>query len=65
MILRRLQNGAFAEPHALFEGHFERDPGANLAAYDVDRSGRYFIMLKSAAQPRELRVVKNWGTELP
>jgi hypothetical protein len=65
MMLRRLQNGAFAEPHALFEGHFERDPGANLAAYDVDRSGRYFIMLKSAAQPRELRVVKNWGTELP
>ena len=35
-----------------------------LAAYDVDFQGRFFIMLKSALQPRELRVVKNWGTEV-
>jgi Tol biopolymer transport system component len=65
MVLRPLENGVFAEPRVLFEGHFERDPGANLAAFDVDRQGRFFVMLKSAAQPRELRVVKNWGTELP
>ena len=65
IVLRALQKGVFAEPRVLFEGHFERDPGANLAAYDVDRQGRFFIMLKSAVQPRELRVVKNWGSELP
>ena len=43
------------------EGHFERDPGANLARYHVDPQGRFFIMLKSAVRPRELRVVRNWG----
>ena len=47
----------------MFEGHFERDPGANLAAYDVD-GRRNFIMLKSALISRELRIVQNWGTEL-
>jgi Tol biopolymer transport system component len=65
MVIRPLVDGNLGEPRALFEGHFERDPGSNLAAYDVDPRGRFFIMLKSAAQPRELRVVKNWGTELP
>ena len=64
IMLRALQNGTLAEPRALFEGHFERDPGSNLAAYDVDPQGRFLIMLKSALQPRELRVVKNWQTEL-
>jgi eukaryotic-like serine/threonine-protein kinase len=64
MVLRPLKSGTFGDPRVLFEGHFERDPGANLAAYDVDPRGRFFIMLKSAAQPRELRVVKNWGSEL-
>jgi eukaryotic-like serine/threonine-protein kinase len=64
MMLRALQKGVLAEPRLLFEGHFERDPGSNLAAYDVDRLGR-FIMLKSANRPREVRVVQNWGTELP
>jgi hypothetical protein len=64
VVLRALESGALKEPHALFEGHFERDPGANLASYDVDPQGRFFIMLKTASQPRELRVVKNWGTEL-
>ena len=54
---------SLARPRDLFDGHFERDPGANLAAYDVDPQGRFFIMLKSALQPRELRVVQNWGTE--
>ena len=55
---------SLGEPRTLFEGHFERDPGANLASYDVDPQGRFFIMLKSALQPRELRVVRNWGREL-
>ena len=64
VVLRALERGRLKEPHMLFEGHFERDPGANLASYDVDPRGRFFIMLKSAAQPRELRVVKNWGSEL-
>ena len=64
LVLRPLVSGRLGEPRALFEGHFERDPGANLASYDVDPQGRFFIMLKSASHPRELRVVKNWGTEL-
>jgi Tol biopolymer transport system component len=64
MMLRAFDRGNLAEPLALFEGHFERDPGSNLASYDVDPRGRFFIMLKSAVQPGELRVVKNWGTEL-
>ena len=65
LVLRPLQDGRVGEPHVLFEGHFERDPGANLAAYDVDPQGRFFIMLKSAAHPREVRVVQHWSTELP
>ena len=65
MMLRTLAKGTLAEPRLLFEGHFERDPGSNLAAYDIDARGRFFIMLKSALQPSEIRVVQNWGTELP
>jgi eukaryotic-like serine/threonine-protein kinase len=64
VVLRALESGNLREPRALFEGHFERDPGANLASYDVDPQGRFFIMLKSALQARELRIVKNWGSEL-
>ena len=63
-VLRRLENGKLGPPTDLFDGHFEHDPGANLASYDVDPQGRFFIMLKSAVQPRELRVVQNWGSEL-
>jgi hypothetical protein len=48
----------------LFEGRFEKDPGGNLAAYDADPRGRFLIMLKTARRPGEMRVVKNWGTEL-
>jgi Tol biopolymer transport system component len=65
MLLRTLDGASLGEPQSIFEGHFERDPGSNLASYDVDPQGRFFIMLKSASQPREVRVVKNWGTELP
>ena len=65
MVLRAFEGGAPGVPRTIFEGHFERDPGANLAAYDVDPNGRFFIMLKSAVQPKELRVVKNWTSELP
>jgi Tol biopolymer transport system component len=64
VMLRALERETLGEPQTLFEGHFERDPGSNLPSYDVDPQGRFFIMLKSAVQPRELRVVKNWGTEL-
>jgi Tol biopolymer transport system component len=48
----------------VLEGVFERDPGANLAAYDVDPKGQFFLMLKSALAPRQLRIVTNWGNEL-
>jgi hypothetical protein len=64
MMLRVLEKGALGEPRLIFEGHFERDPGSNLAAYDVDAQGR-FIMLKSALRPPEIRIVQNWGVELP
>jgi serine/threonine-protein kinase len=63
MMLRPLENGVPGAPRLVFEGHFERDPGGNLPAYDIDPQGR-FIMLKSALAPRELRIVENWGTEL-
>ncbi len=63
MVVRSLAKGTLAEPRLLFEGHFERDPGSNLAAYDIDARGR-FIMLKSALKPREIRIVQNWGSEL-
>lgn len=64
MMVRELHDGSFGESRTLFSGHFERDPGGNLAAYDVDPDGRMFLMLKSASNPRELRVVRNWSTEL-
>jgi Tol biopolymer transport system component len=48
----------------LFEGRFEKDPGANAAAYDVDPRGRFLLMLKSARVVHELRLVTNWGTDL-
>jgi hypothetical protein len=63
MMLARLDAGAPGTLREVFEGHFERDPGSNLAAYDVDRQGR-FIMLRSRLMPREWRVILNWSTEL-
>ena len=64
MMVRPMEKGAPGEPRLVFEGHFERDPGSNLAAYDIDLQGR-FVMLKSAIKPREVRIVQNWATELP
>lgn len=64
MMLAVLASGAPGTLREVFEGHFERDPGSNLAAYDVDQAGN-FIMLRRALAPRELRVVRNWGSELP
>jgi hypothetical protein len=64
MMLRVLEKGALGDARIVFEGHFERDPGSNAAAYDIDPQGR-FVMLKSALKPRELRIVQNWGAELP
>ncbi len=43
---------------------FEKDPGANAAAYDVDARGKVLIALKRAGRPAEIQIVKNWGTEL-
>lgn len=64
MIFRPRAGNGLDDPRPLFEGSYERDPGSNAAAYDVDPLGRYFVMLKSASNPRELRVVVNWSTEL-
>jgi hypothetical protein len=63
MMLADLRSGLPGTLRKVFEGDFERDPGANLAAYDVDSQGN-FIMLKSASQPRTLRIVMNWDSEL-
>jgi hypothetical protein len=63
MVVVALDSGAPGALRELFEGNFERDPGANLAAYDIDARGN-FIMLKSAWTTREFRVVQNWSTEL-
>ena len=53
-----------ADATEVLEGVFERDPGANLADYDVDPKGQFFLMLKSASAPRQLRIITNWGREL-
>jgi len=45
----------------VFEGRFVKDPGANAADYDVDPRGKFFLMLKSAGRPKEIRVVRNWA----
>jgi hypothetical protein len=58
------KDGKPGEAKEALEGAFEHDPGANLAAYDVDPKGQFFLMLKSAVAPRELRIVTNFGTEL-
>ncbi|MCM3881032.1 MAG: hypothetical protein ND807_13060 [Vicinamibacterales bacterium] len=58
------KGGKPTDAREVLEGVFERDPGANLAAYDVDPSGRFFLMLKSALAPRQIRIATNWGTEL-
>ncbi len=58
------KEGKPGDPKEALEGAFEHDPGANLAAYDVDPKGQFFLMLKSAVAPRELRIVINVGTEL-
>jgi eukaryotic-like serine/threonine-protein kinase len=63
MMLSAIQSGVPGMIREIFEGQFERDPGGNAAAYDVDRRGN-FIMLKSTLMTRELRVVQNWTTEL-
>ncbi len=58
------KEGKPSEAQEVLEGVFERDPGGNAAAYDVDPKGQFFLMLKSALTPRQLRIVTNWGTEL-
>ena len=63
-LLYREGDRVLLEGKVLFEGRFEHDPGGNAANYDVDPKGRFIVMLKGARHPRELRLVKNWGTEL-
>lgn len=60
----RRTEGTLLEARLLFERRFELDPGGNLPDYDVSRDGQRLLMLKSARHPREIRVVKNWSTEL-
>ena len=58
---------ARSRPDSWKTGRFRRHFGSIQAkprVVDVDLQGRFFIMLKNALQPRELRIVKNWGSEL-
>jgi hypothetical protein len=57
-------DGTLLEPRLLFERRFQMDSGGNLPDYDVSRDGQRLLMLKSARHPREIRVVRNWSTEL-
>lgn len=63
MVRVAFKAGIPGSPQTIFDGRFDRDPGSNLAAYDVDGRGG-FIMLKAALVPSEIRVVRHWGTEL-
>jgi eukaryotic-like serine/threonine-protein kinase len=64
-LFHREGDDLFLNGSVAFAGRrFEKDPGANAAAYDVSPKGRFLIMLKSVRRPGEIRVVKNWGTEL-
>ena len=40
MMLSAIRSGVPGTIREIFEGQFERDPGANAAAYDVDRRGK-------------------------
>jgi hypothetical protein len=64
LMLVEWKNDKPVDATEVLDGVFERDPGANLAAYDVDPKGQFFLMLKSASAPRELRIITNWGYEL-
>jgi dipeptidyl aminopeptidase/acylaminoacyl peptidase len=57
-------DGTLLEPRLLFERRFQMDSGGNLPDYDVSRDGQRLLMLKSARHPSEIRVVRNWSTEL-
>jgi eukaryotic-like serine/threonine-protein kinase len=63
-LLYRDRDRVLLEGKVLFEGRFEHDPGGNVADYDVDPTGRFLVMLKQGRHPGEVRLVKNWGTEL-
>jgi serine/threonine-protein kinase len=45
----------------LFERAYERDPGDNLANYDVAPDGRHFLMLQRTDLPSDVRIILNWG----
>jgi Tol biopolymer transport system component len=64
LMLVEWRDGKPTDAKEVLDGVFERDPGANLAAYDVDPKGQFFLMLKSASSPRQLSIITNWGSEL-
>ncbi len=64
VMLVQWKGGEALPPREVLDGVFERDPGANLAAYDVEQGGGFFVMLKSALAPGEVRIVQHWDTEL-
>ena len=51
-------------PHLLFEGQYHLQPGTAPASYAVTADGQQFIMIKAAAQARQINVVLNWFEEL-
>jgi serine/threonine-protein kinase len=63
-LLYRERDRVLLEGKVLFEGRFEHDPAGNAANYDVDPKGRFLVMLKRGRYSGEMRLVKNWGTNL-
>jgi Tol biopolymer transport system component len=51
-------------PHLLFEGQYHLQAGTAPASYAVTADGQQFIMIKAAAQARQINVVLNWFEEL-
>jgi eukaryotic-like serine/threonine-protein kinase len=59
--IRTIPSFRVAPATRLFERTFERDPGDNLANFDVAPDGRHFVMLKRSDPPSDIRIILNWG----
>jgi hypothetical protein len=59
---------SFGAPAQLFTGRYLTIPGPGARSYDVARDGRFLMILpgdeSTAAAPRSIVVVQNFGEEL-
>jgi serine/threonine-protein kinase len=47
-------------PRRLFSGSFVRNPGGNVAAYDIDQDGSRFLMLQPVGRTQTLSIINQW-----